>query len=174
MKGRKAKPAVLKDLEGNPGHRPISRGGPQPAAPTRTPRVPSFLNEHAKKEWRRMVKLLVRLRLYTDVDRAALAMYCQVYGRWVAAELELEKKIGRAGSVEAALVAVSEKGNPYQDPLLSVANAAWEQIRKMLAEFGLTPAARQRLANVEPLPDQDDFLEKLFGIRAQIQESVGD
>lgn len=134
--------------------------------------MPHFLNEHAKKEWRRMVKLLVRLGLYTDVDRAALAMYCQAYGRWVEVELEMEKEIGREGVV-AALVSVSGKGNPYQNPLLSVANAAWEQVRKMLAEFGLTPSARQRLANVEPVGEQEDFLEQLFGIQARVMEDVG-
>ena len=78
-----------------------------------------------------------------------------------------------AWGLVAVLVSVSGKGNPYQNPLLSVANAAWEQIRKMLAEFGLTPSSRQRLANLEPLGEQEDFLEQLFGIQAQVREDAG-
>lgn len=135
MKGRKPKPIALKRLAGNPGRRPLG-DEPQPPMPDSTPYVPRHLNDEAKREWRRIVKVLMDLGLYTEVDRAALAMYCQAWGRWVKAERELVKK---------GAVLISDKGNLYQNPWLHVANKAWEQMRKVLAEFGLTPSSRSRL-----------------------------
>lgn len=83
------------------------------------------------------MSVLLDLGLYTVVDRAALAMYCQVWGRWV----EAERKLAKEG-----LVLNSDKGNLYQNPWLHVANKAWEQMRKILVEFGLTPSSRARLS----------------------------
>lgn len=139
MRGRKPKPIAMKKLAGNPGKRPLG-DVPQPPVPDYTPYVPRHLNEAAKREWRRMVKLLMELNLYTEVDRAALAMYCQAWGRWV----EAERKLAEADN---GLVLIScNTGNLYQNPWLHVANRAWEQMRKILAEFGLTPSSRSRLA----------------------------
>lgn len=101
------------------------------------PYVPRHLNSGAKHEWRRIVKVLLDIGLYTEVDRAALAMYCQVWGRWVAAERKL---------AEHGPVLNPKNGKPYQNPWLHVANKAWEQMRKILPEFGLTPSSRSRLS----------------------------
>lgn len=135
MRGRKPKPVAMKKLAGNPGKRPLGNV-PQPPVPDHTPYVPRHLNDEARREWRRIVKLLMELGLYTEVDRAALAMYCQAWGRWVEAERELAKE---------GAVLTSCKGNLYQNPRLHVANKAWEQMRRILAEFGLTPSSRSRL-----------------------------
>jgi len=136
MRGRKPKPTSMKRLAGNPGKRPLSEE-PQPSVPEHTPYVPRHLNEEGKREWRRIVNVLLDLGLYTVLDRAALAMYCQVWGRW----LEAERKLAKEG-----LILKSDKGNLYQNPWLHVANKAWEQMRKVLAEFGLTPSSRVRLS----------------------------
>lgn len=136
MRGRKPKPNVMKRLAGNPGKRPLN-AEPQPPVPDCTPYVPRYLNDEAKREWRRIVNVLLDLGLYTVVDRAALAMYCQAWGRWV----EAERKLAKEGPV-----LTSDKGNLYQNPWFHVANKAWEQMRKILAEFGLTPSSRARLS----------------------------
>jgi P27 family predicted phage terminase small subunit len=136
MRGRKPKPNALKRLAGNPGKRPLNEE-PQPPMPNHTPYVPRHLNEEGKREWRRIVSVLLALGLYTVVDRAALAMYCQAWGRWVEAERTLAKE---------GPVLTSDKGNLYQNPWLHVANKAWDQMRKILAEFGLTPSSRARLS----------------------------
>ena len=135
MKGRKPKPTAIKMLAGNPGKRPLA-GEPQPPIPAGTPYCPRHLNDEARREWRRIVKILLDLGLYTEVDRAALAMYCQAWGRWVTAERKVQEK---------GEVLVSDRGGLYQNPWLHVANRAWEQMRKVLAEFGLTPSSRTRL-----------------------------
>lgn len=40
-------------------------------------------------EWKRIAEALNRIGLLTQVDRAALAAYCQAYGRWMEAERKL-------------------------------------------------------------------------------------
>lgn len=151
MRGRKPKPTALKRLAGNPGKRPLGGGEPQPPVPTNA-YAPRHLNAEAKREWRRMVKLLMGLGLYSEVDRAALAMYCQAWGRWVEAERMVEK-LGE--------VLVSEKGGLYQNPWLAVANRAWDQMRKILPEFGLTPSSRSRLMVSAP-GEEPSLAEILF------------
>ena len=136
MRGRKPKPTKLKELAGNPGKRPLNSSEPQPPVPDRSPYAPRHLNDDAKKEWRRIVGLLMELGLYTDLDYAALAMYCQAWGRWVQVERALAKQ---------DLILTGSEGGLYQNPMLHVANKAWDQMRKILAEFGLSPSSRSRL-----------------------------
>jgi P27 family predicted phage terminase small subunit len=152
-RGRKPKPTNLKKLAGNPGKRPLNENEPQPLVPDHTPRVPRYLNEYGKKEWRWLVKVLKDLGLYTVVDRTALAMYCQAYGRW----REAEEKVSQEGAV-----LVSEEGNYYQSPWLHTANRAWDQMKAMLPEFGLTPSARSRL-EVAARDKGEDLASILFG-----------
>lgn len=152
MRGRKPKPTKLKELAGNPGHRPLNKREPQPPEPERAPYAPRHLSDEAQKEWRRIVKALMQLGLYTDVDRVALEMYCQAYGDWLQAELKVRE--------EGAVLTSTLSGNAYQNPWYHVANREWEKLRKMLPEFGLTPSARTRLTIDEP--EEEDELAALF------------
>lgn len=155
MRGRKPKPTQLKELEGNPGKRRLNASEPHPPVPDVVPYAPKFLNADARGEWNRMVNILLGLRLYTEVDHAALAMYCQAWGRWV----EAENKLKKTGMVLTS----SETGVVYQNPYLSIANKAWSEMRQMLSEFGLSPAQRSRLHT--PTPDSEPSLtEQLFAM----------
>jgi len=49
MRGRRPKPAALRELEGNPGHREII-DSPQP--PAVLPKPPAHLSKAAKKLWK--------------------------------------------------------------------------------------------------------------------------
>ena len=46
------------------------------------PRRPEWLEEDAKKEWKRLGKVLAEMGMLTEIDRAAFAGYCQAYARW--------------------------------------------------------------------------------------------
>ena len=137
--GRKPKPTHLKLLEGNPGHRPLNRNEPKPR-PT-VPYCPSHLSKEAKKEWRRIVPELAAVGPITRIDRAALAMYCEAWGRWLEAEEALRKY---------GVMVKSPSGFPMQSPYLAVANKAMEQMRGLLTEFGMSPASRTRISVQEP------------------------
>src|SRR4030042_1883827 len=87
--GRKPKPTRLRLLEGNPGKRPIRSEEPDPVPSI--PSCPPHLSEDAKREWERVVPLLEKLGLLSEIDRGALALYCQAWGRWLEAEEALKK-----------------------------------------------------------------------------------
>lgn len=152
VRGRKPKPTAIKILAGNPGKRPLNRNEPQPPAPESTPYAPRHLNDEAKREWRRIGRVLLALGLYTEVDRAALAMYCQNWGIWVTAEIHLR---------DEGEILVTATGYHYPNPWRGLANKAQETMRRMFTEFGLTPSARSRLSMPQTV-DEPSLAEQLF------------
>ena len=80
MAGRKPLPTNVKIFRGNPGHYPLNEYEPRP--PTKMPICPDHLQGRAREEWRRISKQLHRIGLLTIIDGAALAGYCEAYGRW--------------------------------------------------------------------------------------------
>lgn len=135
MRGRKPTPTRLKLVAGNPGKRPINGSEPQPAADL--PSCPAHLNPSARAEWKRLARDLNRIGLLTMVDRAALAVYCQSYGRWVEAERKLR---------ETPVLLKMPSGYIQHSPWLTIANKERELMARYMAELGLTPSSRSRLA----------------------------
>lgn len=127
IRGRKPRPGALRKA-GDAG---------EPKPPDALPRCPDHLNHAAKKEWRRIATPLWRMGVLTVCDRAALAAYCQAYGRWVEAEEKLR---------ETPPLLKTPSGYVQQSPWLSVANKQLEQMARYMAELGLTPTARTRVA----------------------------
>jgi P27 family predicted phage terminase small subunit len=129
-------------MRGNPGHRALNLRQPVPSG---SPTCPSFLQGEARREWRRILRALEPLGLATTVDRAALAAYCQLWGRWVAAEAAL---------MASGTVIPARRGTPMLAPQFYAAQAILSQLRALLQEFGLTPLARTRLKAAEA-PEHD-------------------
>ena len=92
-RGPPPKPTKLRVLTGNPGKRRLNQREPQPSKDA--PRCPAWLTTDAKKVWRRLSVELKRLGVLTVIDRDALVIYCQLYGRWK----EAEEFLGKHGSV---------------------------------------------------------------------------
>jgi P27 family predicted phage terminase small subunit len=80
---------------------------------------------------------LTVLRILTELDRAALAAYCQAYGRWVEAERKLR---------ETPMLLKLPSGFVQQNPWLTIANKQLELMHKYLSEFGLSPVSRSRVS----------------------------
>jgi P27 family predicted phage terminase small subunit len=151
-RGRKPTPTKLKLLSGNPGHRRLNDR--EPVAPADVPDCPEYLDDVARGEWHRTVAVLSEMGLASRADRSALAAYCTAYSRWV----EAEQQVRRYGTI----VKAPNSGFPMKSPYLSIAEAACEQMRKLLVEFGLTPSSRSRirLGDRGPNSNLDDFLEE--------------
>ena len=158
MPGPKPRPDELKALEGEPNKDRYNPSRPKP--PVSRPTYPAFLSGQAKAEWRRICPELEALGLLSQVDRAALAAYCQAFGRWAQAEKKLAE-LGKMSPDQMAFLYKTTNGNLIINPLLSVANKAAEQMHKFLAEFGMTPASRQRLS-VDPPEQEEDPMEKVL------------
>jgi P27 family predicted phage terminase small subunit len=124
----------------------------EPVLPVEIPRCPAHLSREAKREWKRVSVELADCGLLTRIDRAALALYCEAWGRWI----EAEKALRTYGVMVKA-----PSGFPMQSPYLAIANKAMEQIRALLSEFGMSPSSRTRVHAVD-VADDDDPLEQLL------------
>lgn len=133
------RPTALRELEGNPGHRPLNKNEPKPGG---VPICPSELSDGAKTEWRRISKELLSLGLLTKVDRAALSAYCELWARWRDAEAKIK---------EFGTVIKTKNGNLIQSPYVGIANRALALMKGYLIEFGFTPASRANLVSDTPL-----------------------
>lgn len=132
-------PAALKLVSGNPGKRALDLdAGINP--PVEIPACPGHLNEHGKKEWRRITVELLPLGLITKIDRAMLALYCHAYGRWVHAEMKI-RDLEKAAP-DTGLKQLSPNGYEQLSLWVILANKAMEQVHKYASEFGLSPSSR--------------------------------
>jgi len=148
-RGRKPTPTALRVLRGNAGKRALPQGEPKPA-PAR-PECPPQLQGEARQEWERVADELEPLGLLAKVDRAALALYCDAWGRWVEATEALR---------QYGLVIKSPSGYPMQSPYLAIASKAADQMRLLLGEFGMSPASRTRVQATQP--DEDDEFTRVY------------
>ncbi|GHE00912.1 terminase [Defluviimonas sp. 20V17] len=135
MRGRKPKPTAIRLIDGNPGKRGYNAD--EPVAPEGEIDCPPHLSDVATEEWRRIAGALQDMGVVTLVDRAALAAYCQSYGRWVEAEEKLK---------ETPTLVKTASGYIQQNPWLTVANKQLELMGRYMGELGITPASRSRVA----------------------------
>ena len=152
VRGRKPKPTAIKELEGNPGHRALNCYEPTPDR--RAPRCPSWLEDEAKKEWKRMGAVLEQYGLLTDMDMAAFAGYCQAYARWK----EAEEFITQHGTMVR-----TPNGYLQQVPQVSIAQTNLKILLRFCEQFGLTPSARSRIVAGEGATDPAAEMERLLG-----------
>ena len=133
-RGRKPTPTAIKELEGNPGKRPLNDAEPKPQK--KAPACPKWLDAEAKKEWRRLAKTMEAMGVLTEVDMAAFAGYCQAYARWKQAEERI---------TDRGLVMRTPSGYAQQVPYISIAQQYLRLMNQFAEQFGLTPAARSRI-----------------------------
>ena len=129
------------------------KGEPKPKVGT--PVCPRWLSDEARKIWRRLVPLLVPSGVLTVVDGGALARYCDTWVRWHKAAAALDKygdvlvrrdESGAIRSVEAL-------------PYVAIYRNLSDMLSRYESQFGLTPAARARLAVEKSEQTQDDILD---------------
>ena len=149
FRGPNPKPRALQVLEGNPGKRPLNPLEPQPSL--RRPKCPDYLDEAAKREWKRLVPILEAMRVLTEADGIALGNLCMQYALLQEAQTKLRK---------TGLLMKTRSGFIQQSPLVAVVSSTVDQVNKLCREFGLTPAARTRIqvapgdsASGDPLED---------------------
>lgn len=132
-------PTVIRKAFGNPGHRPLNENEPMPDAGAV---MPEHFNEkgfeEAKKEWERLAPMLEKAGLLTVVDADALEMYCEAYARWRHANRQIAKY--------GVMVRTKNSTFPVPSPYLPIANRAFDQMKQMINEFGMTPSSRTRVS----------------------------
>jgi P27 family predicted phage terminase small subunit len=152
--GRKPKPTHLKLLHGEPNKDRINENEPKPAPVM--PKMPTWLDTEARKEWKRIGPDLLAKGVITEWDMVAFANYCSVYGRLVRAEKEMKKLIKLVGP--KAYIIQTPTGTKQTNPYIWVINKCIEQLRSLGSEFGLTPSSRTKI-KVEKDDPGDDFFD---------------
>jgi P27 family predicted phage terminase small subunit len=118
----------------------------------KAPACPDHLDADAKREWKRLVKLLRGLRILTDADGMVLANLCQAWSTLVKAQVKMN---------ETGLLLKTPSGYVQQSPLLGIVNSCTDTVVKLSREFGLTPSSRGRL-QVEPEPKPESKMGQLL------------
>ena len=98
-------------------------------------RVPSWLDNMAKTEWKR-VREIINLSTFTEMDLKALEAYCQAYAKWKRCEMTLMKE---------GYTFETQKGYVQQRPEVSISNNALSDMQSIAKELGFTPASRIRM-----------------------------
>ena len=148
-RGPKPQSNVIKFLRGNPGRRALDLSeGVQPEVAV--PYIPRHLSKEARKEWRRITVELEEVGLISRLDRAALSIYCQTWGRLVLAEMALEGQRRAAedaglDQVAAVFTQTTPTGFMRESALLRIVGKLQQDCDRYLASFGMSPSSRSRV-----------------------------
>jgi P27 family predicted phage terminase small subunit len=155
MRGRKPKPTVIKELQGNPGRRPLPTN--EPKFTSGIGDVPGWLDARAREVWELVASELGGLGMLQRVDSASLASYCQAVSM-------AEKAQGEVDEYGLTLSKSDQNGNElrYKNPAVGILKDSMLLIQKFASEFGITPASRGRVKAPEA-KKEDDPLEEFLG-----------
>lgn len=109
---------------------------------------PEFLSTMAKIHWRKTFKLLSDCRVITKNDLDVLEIYCESYATWKEATIALRAK---------GLLDITARGGQQPSAYISIINMAHNQLKGMIVQLGLSPAARARLEPVAEEMGEDDW-----------------
>jgi P27 family predicted phage terminase small subunit len=145
--GPPSKPTKLKVIEGNKGKRRLNTKEPQPR-PVAGKR-PYWLREQAKRFWSRYVPILTRLGVFTEADGAAMILLAEAYADFRECLEVIKDK-------DKGYTFTTPSGYEAQRPEVAIMRKARKDMESLLAHFGMTPAARSRLA-IDLPEDPDEF-----------------
>ncbi len=124
--------------------------GDEPEPKRDRPECPDWLTGEERAAWDRVVVLLESMHVLTVADGAQLERYCRYLVRW----RQCERIIGKFTGDDLLI------GGLTNDGMRPVIRNAWSEshrlaceLRRIEAQFGLTPAARASL-NVIPSPEK--------------------
>lgn len=137
---RPTKPTNLKIVTGNPGKRALNKQEPDPDY-LNDLSAPSFLSESGAEIWNEIAPVLRRSRLLTIVDVPILSMMCESL-----AEYRRATNYCKNDPLDH-----SEKtGGDVLSQWKIVQSMSLKQVMLIAREFGMTPAARTKIA-IQPM-----------------------
>ncbi|MGJ8619601.1 MAG: P27 family phage terminase small subunit [Methylophilaceae bacterium] len=158
-RGPLPKSATVHQLHGNPSKKNLKSVIDTLHPEVEIPGCPPHLLKEAKKEWKRITPILEKYGLISKLDRAALSQYCQQWAVLVYAESQIARAMKRADQLRIAaeekgeeylggdgLVELTKNGNVIYSPYYVIANKSRYTLDRMLANFGMSPAARGRVS----------------------------
>lgn len=117
-------------------------------------RPPKFLiDDVAKKEYSRLVKLLKEIDIIGDIDVNNIAMYCNAFSKYC----DATEQLGEQG-----ITIVNADGVTMENPLVNTQRKYAEECRKFAATCGLTLDSRLKAGQAKVDRANRD-IEELFG-----------
>lgn len=135
-RGRIPKPKAINDLKGDSHKRRRHLAEPEPSKDK--PVCPEYLDEVGRAEWHSVTTQLESMGLLSKTDSTALELYAGAYSRYRQAEAKVRDGLG--------VMLGKDTDFPMITAYQTIMNQSLEVCRKLLIEFGLTPAARSRIA----------------------------
>lgn len=132
--GNAPTPTALKMLRGNPGKRRVNRDEPRPG-PSRGD-CPAWLDDPARALWGAYAPTLIRLGLLTELSEPAFAALCESWSLYRAAAQQVR---------EDGSTVVQPTNGEAVSPHVTIRGKALGDLRALMAEFGMTPAAATRI-----------------------------
>ena len=136
--GRKPVPTALKLIKGTA--QPCRTNNSEPKPKADNIKMPAGMSVMAKKHWSKVCSQLKDAGIITNLDVTALMIYCESYAQW----RDATDKINTHGSVVKG-----SQDFPVRSPYLYVAQKAFDQMKSMLTEFGMTPSSRTKVNTTE-------------------------
>jgi P27 family predicted phage terminase small subunit len=114
---------------------------------SKVPPVPSDMPDRAKKEWRKVLGVMVAQRKIANHELPIVDAYCRV--------------VSHIGDCEAAiaqhgLTMVSPQGETKRRPETTLLKEYHATLARLAGELGLTPASRSKNKGGAPGDDEDD------------------
>jgi P27 family predicted phage terminase small subunit len=119
------------------------------------PKMPSYLSTDARREWRRLLPLLMERGSLTAGDAQGLALHCETFARWVTCQ----KQINEEGLMQTVTV-LDKHGEKVTrtkpHPCLKIAQDCERSLRVSLASMGLTPQSREKVIPAKPVEEKTE------------------
>ena len=155
--GRKPLAQEVKEATGAFRKNPQRKAVTAPVADGQSPIAPKGLCRVAKAKWKEIIGDLKRNGVLSTDTRELLIAYCTTFAKWV----EAKQKVAETG---LAIESVNKYGNQVitRNPYVSEMHKFREQLNKLLPEFGLTPASRQKLKSMNLDDKKDNAFQRIM------------
>jgi phage terminase, small subunit, putative, P27 family len=115
------------------------------------PKIPGHLSKDARSEFKRACKILLDRGTATPGDFVTLALYAEVYARWV----ESKKQLGSEFIITTQVT--DNNGNlrtvDRPNPLIKVVETAEGRLHSLARTLGLTPGDRDKVRKTKTAED---------------------
>lgn len=162
------KPTERKIIDGTFRKDRAPENEPKPPPVFEPPKPLSHLNKWAKAKWRELAQQLFDDGLLTVLDTTTLEVLCVNYGIYrelhdaIHRPPELDEEGNPTGRRRKRTLAEYMAGRNSQTmPEYTAMTKAFQTYKSLMAEFGLSPAARGRI-NVPKPAKQEDPMERLL------------
>lgn len=129
----------------NPNGGAYYRRQGEPGHSASEPVCPDWMPPLGRQEWERVVEDMRERKFLSASYQPSLEVYCQSYAEWRAALVVL----GREGTTVHRETA--HGGYLTHHPMVKQRDDAFRRMFDTMREFGMTPASKSRISDVEPM-----------------------